>query len=87
MRALIWIFWPSFLAAIVAEFGFFAFVAPRQFFWMGEVVNLSSIDTYSIGFLFFWAICAGSSVLTYLLLPARFREALSAPAETPPLDE
>lgn len=77
MRALIWILWPSFVAAAVAEFAFFAFTDPQQLYWMGEPVSFSASATYSIGFLLFWIMCAGSSVMTYALLPPRLRRALA----------
>ncbi len=87
MRAMIWVIWPAFVAAAIAEFAFFAIADPQQLYWMGEPVKFSVSATYTLGFLFFWLICAGSSVLTYLLLPPRFREALSAKAEIPKADE
>ena len=43
--------------------------------------------TYTLGFLFFWLICMGSSVLTYLLLPPRLRAALSIKPEIPKIEE
>lgn len=87
MRSMIWILWPSFVAAAIAEFVFFAVADPQQLYWMGEQVKFSASATYSIGFLFFWMICAGSSVLTYLLLPPRIRAALSMKPEMPKPDE
>jgi hypothetical protein len=84
---MIWILWPAFVAAAIVEFAFFAFVDPQQLYWMGAPVTLSANETYSLGFLFFWLICAGSSVLTYLLLPPRIREALSAKPEIPEPEE
>jgi hypothetical protein len=84
---MIWVIWPAFVAAAIAEFAFFAIADPQQLYWMGEPVKFSVSATYTLGFLFFWLICAGSSVLTYLLLPPRFREALSAKAEIPKADE
>lgn len=87
MRALIWILWPAFVAAVIAECAFFAFIDPQQLYWMGEAVNVSSSAAYSLGFLFFWLICTGSSVLTYLMLPPRFRDALSAHAEIPKVED
>lgn len=87
MRSMIWILWPSFVAAAIAEFVFFAVADPQQLYWMGEPVKFSASATYSIGFLFFWLICAGSSVLTYLLLPPRIRAALSMKPEMPKPDE
>ena len=87
MRSIIWVIWPSFVAAAIAEFIFFAVADPQQLFWMGEPVKFSASATYSIGFLFFWMICAGSSVLTYLLLPPRIRAALVIKPEIPEIEE
>ena len=87
MRSLIWIVWPAFVAAAIAEFAFFAFVDPQELYWMGLPVKLSISATYSLGFLFFWLICMGSSVLTYLLLPPRLREALSVKSELPEIED
>ena len=87
MRSLIWVLWPSFVAAAIAEFLFFAVADPQQLFWMGEPVKFSVSGTYSIGFIFFWMICAGSSVLTYLLLPPRIRDALAIKPEIPEIEE
>ncbi|MGV0954156.1 MAG: hypothetical protein ACOYBQ_08405 [Fluviibacter sp.] len=83
MHALIWILWPSFIAAAIAEFGFFAFADPQQLYWLGTPVSFSTTATYTIGFLAFWVICAGSSVLTYFLLPPRMRETLAQRPELP----
>jgi hypothetical protein len=83
MRSMIWILWPAFVSAAIAEICFFAFAAPQELYWMGEPVKYSATTTYSLGFIFFWLICAGSSVMTYLLLPQRFREALEQKPEIP----
>jgi hypothetical protein len=84
---MIWVLWPSFVAAAIAEFAFFAVADPQQLYWMGEPVTLSASATYSLGFLFFWLICAGSSVLTYLLLPPRIREVLAMKPEIPEIED
>ena len=63
-RRLYWIVWPSFLAAGLVEFVFFAVVNPRELYLFGEPMRLSAIATYSIGFFCFWAICAVSSAAT-----------------------
>ncbi len=67
MKRLIWIFWPSFLVAGIAEGVFFTVIDPQELFLFGEVVNFSRVATYSIGFLAFWAVCAASSSLTCFL--------------------
>lgn len=84
---MIWILWPAFVAAAIAEIVFFAVADPQQLYWMGVPVKFSASATYSLGFLFFWMICTGSSVLTYLLLPPRIRAALSTSPEIPEIEE
>lgn len=64
MKKLIWVFWPSFLVAGIAEILFFTVVDPQELFLFGEVVELSRMATYSIGFFAFWAVCAASSMTT-----------------------
>lgn len=83
MRSLIWILWPAFVAAAIAEFAFFAIADPQQLYWMGQPVTFTATSTYSIGFLFFWLMSAGSSLLTYLFLPKRIREYLASKPEIP----
>lgn len=87
VRSMIWILWPAFFAAAIVEFAFFAVADPQQLYWMGEPVKFSTSATYSLGFLFFWMICTGSSVLTYLLLPPRIRAALEVKPAIPEIEE
>ena len=87
MRSMIWIVWPAFVAAAIAEFCFFALVDPQVLYWMGLPVKLSISATYSLGFLFFWLICIGSSVLTYWMLPPRMRQALAQKPDMPEIED
>ncbi len=64
MQKLIWILWPSFVVAGIAEALFFTLVDPQEFYLLGEPVSFSRIATYSIGFFAFWALCAASSTFT-----------------------
>ncbi|MDP1634893.1 MAG: hypothetical protein Q8L69_09450 [Gallionellaceae bacterium] len=64
MRKLIWIFWPSFVLAGIAEAVFFTLIDPQELYLLGEPVSFSRIATYSIGFFAFWALCAASSAFT-----------------------
>ena len=64
MCKLYWVFWPSFLVAGVVELLFFLIVNPRELYMFGEPTQFSPIASYSIGFFFFWAICASSSMAT-----------------------
>jgi hypothetical protein len=63
-KTLIWILWPSFLVAGAAEALFFTVFDPTELTFFGEVVNVSRIAAYSIGFFLFWAFAASSSALT-----------------------
>jgi hypothetical protein len=64
MKHLIWIFWPSFVVAGIAEAVFFTLIDPKELYLFGELVQFSPIATYSIGFFAFWALCAASSAFT-----------------------
>lgn len=68
--------WPSFFAAAVATFVFFAVVDPAD---LAEItwphLEVSRKLGYSIGFFMFWACTLGSSAFTALLLSARVRRA------------
>jgi hypothetical protein len=77
MKHIIWVLWPSFIAAGIAEIVFFTVIDPQQLFLFGQPVALSAMATYSIGFLMFWLICAGSSLMTWLMLPRSVKTALA----------
>lgn len=68
-RTLIWILWPSFLVAGIAEIALFSVMAPEDMAVFGRSVEASSEAIYSVGFLLLWATCALSSALTYFILP------------------
>lgn len=76
MRQIIWVLWPAFIAAGIAEGVFFTLIDPRELYLLGEPVALSAIATYSIGFLLFWLVCIGSSLMTYFMMPQRIKDAL-----------
>ena len=64
---LIWILWPSFLVAGVAEAVFFTFFDPGELIVFGDALAAGRMAVYSIGFFLFWLITATSSALTCLL--------------------
>lgn len=76
MKHIIWILWPAFIAAGIAEIVFFTAIDPQQLYLLGRPVALSALATYSIGFLMFWLLCAGSSLMTYFMLPAKVKDTL-----------
>lgn len=76
MNQIIWILWPAFVAAGLAEAAFFTLIDPRQLYLLGQPVELSAMATYSIGFLLFWLVCIGSSLMTYFMMPQSIKERL-----------
>jgi len=67
MLRILWVLWPSFVIAGIAEGIFFTVIDPQELYLFGEPVQFSKIATYSIGFFGFWAVCAASSLMTCFL--------------------
>ena len=80
MKHIIWILWPAFIAAGVAEVVFFTVIDPKQLFLLGQPITLDPLTTYSIGFFLFWMLCIGSSLMTYFMLPQTIKKALESTA-------
>jgi hypothetical protein len=72
LKTAIWILWPSFLAAIIAEGLVFSLLKPEDLLLFGQPHQLSNEAVYSIGFFSFWAICAVSSALSILIVRDSF---------------
>jgi len=67
MKRVMWILWPSFLVAALAEMIFFAVFDPGELTLFGRSPELSRTAIYSIGFFLFWAFAAASSGLSLYL--------------------
>ena len=80
MKLVIWVLWPSFVAAGIAEVVFFTVIDPQQLYLMGEPVALSALATYSFGFFMLWLVCISASLTTWTMLPRDVKSALSARA-------
>lgn len=63
-KKLIWILWPSFIVAGMAEGLFFTVFDPQELAVFGETLGWSRTAVYSTGFFVFWAITAMSSAMT-----------------------
>jgi len=61
------VLWPSFLAAALAEGCFFSLFDPNDWVLPAAAAMLSTSAIYTIGFFFFWTLCALVSMLTYYL--------------------
>ncbi len=68
-RMWMWILWPSFLVAGVAEGLFFTIVHPEDLIFFDQPVTASREALYTIGFFLFWFLCSLSSALTIYILP------------------
>ena len=66
-RKLMWIAWPSFLAACVLQMVVFALVDPLELQWAGRELAWSRQAVYAGAFFLFWAATLLSSALTSLL--------------------
>ena len=67
MKKAMWILWPSFVIAGMAEVVFFTVIDPQELYLLGEPVTMGRLATYSIGFLLFWGLAAASSAFTCFL--------------------
>jgi len=72
MQRLMWILWPAFLVAGIAEGVAFTLFDPHDMRLFGAPVNFDRTAVYSIGFFLFWAFAAASSALTCLLQRSPF---------------
>lgn len=66
-QRILWVLWPSFLVAAVAELLVFAIIDPADLSVFGVPVEAGRMPIYTIGFFFFWAIGAGAAALTVFL--------------------
>jgi hypothetical protein len=71
-QRLMWVLWPAFLAAGIAEGLFFTFFDPADMSLFGQPVELSREAIYTFGFFAFWALMAASSGLTVFLQRSPF---------------
>jgi hypothetical protein len=68
-RLVIWILWPSFLVAAIAEGLQFTVIHPEDILLFGEPIGISNEGIYTLGFFVMWAFCGASSALTVFVLP------------------
>ncbi len=68
LRQLMWILWPSFLAAGATSAIVFALIDPLDLTFLGHW-RASRQGVYALGFFLFWLMAAGSSALSLLMAP------------------
>ena len=67
MQRVLWVLWPAFLVAAVAELIVFAVIDPADLYLFGVPVEMGRMPIYTIGLFFFWAVAASASALTVFL--------------------
>lgn len=73
-KYVMWVLWPSFLAAGIGVGVIFTLVDPQELTILGQPLHGSRLAVYTLGFFVLWAICALASALSCFLL-ATSREA------------
>ena len=66
-RRLMWIIWPAFLVAGIAEIAFFSVFDPFDLHFFGGPLDMSRQAVYTMGFFGFWGLGIASSALTMYL--------------------
>lgn len=66
-QRILWVLWPSFLVAAVAELLVFAVIDPADLHVFGVPVDAGRMPVYTIGFFFFWLLGAAAAALTVFL--------------------
>ncbi len=72
MQRVLWVLWPSFLVAAVAELVCFAIIDPLDVAVFGVPLETGRLPVYTIAFFFFWALAAAASALTVFLQRSPF---------------
>jgi hypothetical protein len=71
-QRLMWVIWPAFLVAGVAEGVFFTLFDPFDLHLFGNPLDLSREAFYTLGFFGFWGLGIASSALTVFLARSPF---------------
>ena len=66
-KYLMWVLWPSFIAAGLGVAIIFTLVDPTGLVILGEPLQVSRTAAYTLGFFILWAICAAASALSCFL--------------------
>jgi hypothetical protein len=66
-QRILWVLWPSFLVAGVAELLVFSVFDPIDLHVFGVPLEAGRMPVYTIGFFFFWALGASAAALTVFL--------------------
>jgi hypothetical protein len=68
VKQMMWILWPSFIAAGIGAGIVFTLIDPMELVVLGEHVRASRTAIYSLGFFVLWAIAAMASAMSCFLV-------------------
>ena len=66
-KYMMWVLWPSFVAAGMGVGIIFTLVDPTELVILGYPLHAGRIAVYTLGFFILWAICAVASALSCFL--------------------
>jgi len=73
LRLAMTVLWPSFLSAVLAEGLFFSVFDPADLMLVGGHMELEPIAAYTMGFFFFWTVCAIACMISLYLVKTQDR--------------
>jgi hypothetical protein len=73
-KTAMWVIWPGFLVAAIAELVFFSIFDPFDLHFFGAPLEWSRQAIYTLGFFGFWGLGAASSALTFFLMQTGHHE-------------
>jgi hypothetical protein len=67
LKQIMWILWPSFIAAGIGVGIIFTLIDPMELVVLGDRVHTSRTTIYSLGFFVLWAVAAIASAMSCFL--------------------
>lgn len=67
LKKMMWILWPSFIAAGIGVGIIFTLIDPTELVVLGDRVHASRTTIYSLGFFVLWAVAAMASAMSCFL--------------------
>jgi hypothetical protein len=64
LKKMMWILWPSFIAAGIGVGIIFTLIDPMELVVLGDRVHVSRTTVYSLGFFILWAVTALASAMS-----------------------
>ena len=66
-KYIMWVLWPSFIAAGIGVGIIFTLLDPGELVVLGQPLHAGKTAVYTLGFFILWAICAAASAMSCFL--------------------